>query len=205
MENSFKTYMASRSEQELDNYLINPHKFTPEAINAAIAELEQRGKVFIESDLETVRAVIKQKLEIRANSDQEEVKENFVVNDTIPEYYSNRAVYFFSIFFSVIFGAVLLAINLWSNKTARWNVIGFGILYTAAAVSVMSQFEITSVWSVVINAIGGSILTGFFWNKYLGKAVEYKKKPVWKPVLISVLISIPFAAAMIYSMSSPNL
>ena len=196
--------MASRSEQELDNYLINPNKFTPEAINAAIAELEQRGRVFLESDLEPVRTVVKQKLENRAKADQEDVRENIAASDTIPEYYSNRAVYFFSIFFSVIFGAILLAINLWDNKTARWNVIGFGILYTAAAVSVMSQFEITSVWSVVINAIGGSILTSFFWNKYIGKAAEYKRKSVWKPILISVLISIPFAAAMIYSMSSPT-
>jgi len=195
--------MASRSEQELDNYLINPNKFTPEAINAAIAELEQRGKVFLESELEPVKTIIKQKLEDRAKTDQEDtalLKKNSTNSDG-PEYYSNRAVYFFSIFFSVIFGAILLAVNIRENKSARWNVIGFGVLYTVAAVFVISQFEITSVWSVVINAVGGSILTSYFWNKYLGKSVQYKTKSIWKPLLISILISIPFAAAMIYTMS----
>ncbi len=197
--------MASRSDQELDNYLVNPHKFTPEAITAAIAELELRGRKFSENELTPVNEVIKQKLEKRAEEEKREVVslgKQYEVNAEGPEYYSNRAIYFFSIFFSVIFGAILLAVNIWDNKSARWNVIGFGILYTAAAVSVMSQFEITSVWSVVINAIGGSILTTFFWNKYLGRTVKYKSKPIWKPLLISVLISIPFAAAMIYTMSS---
>lgn len=205
MEDSFKTFMAGRSETELENYLINTKNFTPEAVNAAITELEVRGRVFQDGELDEVREIINQKLEARAKSEQEA----FTVNNSfqgseksndLPAYYSNRAVYFFSIFFSVIFGAVLLATNIWDNKTARWNVIGFGVLYTLAAVTILNVFAITSVWSILINAIGGSILAGYFWNKYLGSSMKYQTKPIWKPLLISLLISLPFVAAMLYTM-----
>lgn len=203
MEDSFKIYMANRSATELENYLINTKNFTPEAVNAAIAELEIRGRVFLEEELADVKAIINQKLEARAKSEQEDKSSNSILSHSksdMPQYYSNRAIYFFSIFFSVIFGAVLLATNIWDNKTARWNVIGFGIAYTAAAVAMLNIFAITSVWSILINAIGGSILAGYFWNKYLGNATKYETKPIWKPLLISLLVSLPFVAAMLYTM-----
>lgn len=205
MEDSFKSYMANRSETELENYLINTKNFTPEAVSAAIAELEVRGRVFQDEELADVKAIINQKLEARSKLEQENYTGNnsspgYSKSNDMPEYYSNRAVYFFSIFFSVIFGAVLLAVNIKDNKTARWNIIGFGILYTVIALVVLNVFAITSIWSILINAIGGSILAGYFWNKYLGSSIKYQTKPIWKPLLISLLITIPFVAAMLYTM-----
>lgn len=205
MEDSFKIYMTGRTNAELENYLTNTKNFTPEAVNAAIAELENRGRVFGEDELTGVKEIINQKLEARTKLEQEE---SAVLSDTIsldadmPEYYSNRAVYFFSIFFSVIFGAVLLAVNIWHNKSARWNVIGFGLLYTATAMVLLNLFQITTGWSILVNAVGGAILTSYFWNKYLGLSLKYKSKPIWKPLVISLLISAPFVIAVMYSMKT---
>ncbi|WP_017732109.1 hypothetical protein [Nafulsella turpanensis] len=103
----------------------------------------------------------------------------------------------FSTFFTVIFGAVLLATNIGDRK-AKWVVIGFGILYTALAIIVINQLPQSSAITLAINAAGAVMLTEFFWKKYVGNKTRFRRKPIWKPLIISVLITIPFILAMIY-------
>ena len=119
--------------------------------------------------------------------------------EDIPLYYSQRAIYGFSIVFSVIFGAVLLAQNISNNRNAKWFVIGYGILYTITVVLILDNFERSTMLTFVANAIGSSALTGFFWTKYLGKDVKFKAKPIWKPLIISFIITAPLVFLAIYS------
>jgi hypothetical protein len=115
----------------------------------------------------------------------------------IPKYYSQRAILGFSLFFTVIFGAVLLAINL-EDKKARWIVVLFGVLYTGLAIVVVNSLPANTLITFGINSLGGLVLVRFFWNKYLGKGVHFLPKPIWKPLIISLVIAIPFIAAIIY-------
>jgi hypothetical protein len=57
----------------------------------------------------------------------------------------------------------------------------------------------TSIYYVMIlNTAGGLALTSTFWDKYVGKETKYRAKPIWKPLTISVIITIPFLLALIY-------
>jgi hypothetical protein len=49
-----------------------------------------------------------------------------------------------------------------------------------------------------VNGIGGWIMTQFFWNKYIGEETKYRTKPIWKPLIISLVITIPFLLTIIF-------
>jgi hypothetical protein len=52
--------------------------------------------------------------------------------------------------------------------------------------------------TIGLNAGGALILTKLFWDKYVGKETKFRTKPIWKPLVISILITIPFVLALIY-------
>ena len=122
---------------------------------------------------------------------------NVVTDPEAPQYYSQRAVWGSSVFFTVLFGAVLLASNL-SGRKAKWIVLSFGILYTIVAILILNNLPQNTGLTLGVNAGGAVILTQLFWNRYLGKETKFRTKPIWKPLIISILITIPFILAIIY-------
>jgi drug/metabolite transporter superfamily protein YnfA len=123
---------------------------------------------------------------------------NIVTDLDAPLLYSPRAVWGFSIFFTVIFGAVLLSSNL-TDKKAKWIVIGFGIIYTSVVIFIMNLLpQPNTGLTLGLNGGGALILTQLFWNKYVGKETKFRTKPIWKPLIISIIITIPFLLAIIY-------
>ncbi|SHH22205.1 hypothetical protein SAMN04488109_3233 [Chryseolinea serpens] len=204
MDNQYQALMTSKSDEQLKNYLVNSEKYTEEAVTAAIQELRNRGKEFSEEEL----SEIKLKLEvIRKKERDEEVqtgtstwKKNVVTDPEAPAFYSQRAIWGFSVFFTVVFGAVLLSSNLRDKGNARWAVIAFGVLYTGLAIFILSFVKGNSTGLTVgINTAGAWIMNQVFWNKYVGAETKYRAKPIWVPLVISILISVPLLLAVIYS------
>jgi hypothetical protein len=114
-----------------------------------------------------------------------------------PVLYSQRAITGFSLFFSVIFGAVLMMSNLKDNPRAKWTIFAFAISYTFVSVFVLSLIGTSSLLTIAINGFGGAILTQYFWNKYIGAETPYIARPIWRALIISLLITIPIALAII--------
>jgi hypothetical protein len=199
----FEELMKSKSDEDLEKYIIDIIKYTPEAIKAAIAELQQRGRNFSETELSDIDSAIAEKEAEKEEAEKQSVniwKKNQVTDPDAPLYYSKQAIFGFSTFFGVIFGAVLLSLNLKENSKAKWLVIGFGVLYTAFQITALNHFEDVSSLRLVFNLIGGSVLYTFFWDRFVGKTTLYRVKPAWKPLIISVVIMIPFIAAMLYEL-----
>ncbi len=121
-----------------------------------------------------------------------------MTDENAPLYYSERAIYMFSVFFSVIFGAVLLAINFRNTdeKKGVWEVITFGLVYTGLwLLSVMPRNTgITLAFSMGV----ALLINHFFWKKYIGKYTKYRTKPIWEPRIIGLIIFIPLLLAAIY-------
>jgi len=125
---------------------------------------------------------------------------NLVRDEDAPPLFTKRAIYGFSVFFTVIFGAVLLAINLKENPKARTFVILFGIAYTSFAIYILNIMERSTSLTLLVNMVGAAALNSFFWDRYIGKNTSYRAKQVWKPLIISILIAIPFIWAAVITM-----
>ena len=195
--------MSSKSEDGLMDYLINFNKYTADSITAAVDELKRRGKSFTEEELRD----IKSKIETRKNAESEDDelfapkswKEEGVTDPKAPLLYSKGTIRFFSIFFSVIFGAILLAHNINDSKK-KWIVIGLGTIYTALTIFILnltpSNMQISL--AALLNIGGGLGLATTFWDKFVGKEIKYRVKPPWIPLIISLIITIPIVLAIIY-------
>ena len=202
MEIDYEKLMANKSDEGLMTYFDKIDIYTEEAVVAAMRELQKRGKQFSEQDLENVKSKLEEKKKAKIITDKKPTTnswtKNVVTDENAPAYYSHRAIWAFSTLFTVIFGAVLLSSNLKDKGNARWAVLGFGVGYTALAIFLLSFLPSTTGFTIAVNGIGAWIMTQFFWNKYLGEDTKYRTKPIWKPLVISVIITIPFLLAIIY-------
>src|SRR5580704_15659804 len=123
MEIDFIKLMASKSEEGLQEYLDNRKKYTPEAVFAAIEEFKKRGRAFTEEEIEKIKTDVEKQKEINEQRaaaspfNSNRLGRNVVKDADAPQYYSERAIYMFSTLFSVLFGSILMAINL--NKTDK--------------------------------------------------------------------------------------
>ena len=202
MTRSLREVMIGKSEEGLMDYLTSFQKYTPEAISAAVDELRRRGKHF--SDEQTKE--ISTKIEIKKNADSDDDnpffasdswKKNVVTDPNAPLLYSKGTITAFSIIFCTIFGAVLLSFNIYDTKR-KSIVIGFGILYTALTIWIVNLIPSNTFWVLLLNTAGGVGLTSTFWDQFVGKEIKYRSKPIWKALLISIIIAIAFLLALIY-------
>ncbi|WP_139921042.1 hypothetical protein [Hymenobacter sp. DG01] len=105
-------------------------------------------------------------------------------------------------FFTVVFGGVLLFHNMRDVGRWReaWQVLIFSGSYTLLAVLTLNALNHPSrALTYGLNFAGGGFLTEFFFKKYMPQ--QFQTKKIWKPLLISLLITIPFFLAAIYSMN----
>lgn len=202
-ENRFIEKFQHKTDSELEYILENKKGYNEQAIAASIHILKERnGKT---PELESVESEIKiekEKKEIaREKTFEEHKKKNNITDDpNAPELHSKKVIMVFSGLFSTIFGAVLLMYNMkqTDNQTGRIQVLIFGILYTIITLVVVNLLKIGGNIALIFNIAGGGILTEYFWNKFIGKEFQHRKRSWIKPAIISVLITIPLILAAIY-------
>ena len=112
MDNQYQALMTSKSDEQLKNYLVNSEKYTEEAVTAAIQELRKRGKEFSEEELHEIKLKI-EAIRKKENDEAVEMRRNswtmkVVTDPEAPALYSQRAIWGFSVFFALIFGAVFI-------------------------------------------------------------------------------------------------
>ena len=119
----------------------------------------------------------------------------------IPKFYSKKAILGFSIFFSSIFGGILLMQNLKEigmKKEAK-TVLNTSIILTVLPflLAWLMEKEV-STYTFLVNLIGGLVLSEFYFGLYIPKEQIFESKKIWKPLLISLMITIPLLASAIY-------
>ncbi len=136
---------------------------------------------------------------ITENNPAETGTENRNIEE-FPEFYSKRLILIFSGLFSILFGAVLLLSNLKraGEKKGMFQVLIFVFIYVIGIIYTLDSMQTASNWSVLLNILGALILNEYFWNRYLGKDIEYKKKSWIRPAIISMCISVPAFLALVY-------
>ncbi|PQJ76458.1 hypothetical protein [Polaribacter glomeratus] len=189
--NSFTAKMSKKSNVELEAIFEEKSKYTEEAVQAVIWELENRNLIDKKTTLyqdpdKIIEVVIPVSIEKETLEKHESPFEELV----LPVLYSKKAIQGFTIFFTTIFGAVLLMQNLRKmNKPKEGTqVLVFGIVYTLFSIMLLNYLPKMFFITLIFNLIGYAVLSEFFWNKHLGKELGYNKKQIWKPLFISTLI-----------------
>lgn len=205
--NSFTNGMLKKSNTELQIILDEKNKYTDEAVQAVIWELENRnliekGSIKLQIiPLENQNALEEKK--ILLDNKKGSVFEELV----LPELFSKKAILGFTIFFSTLFGAILLMRNLrkMNKQKARIEVLLFGVGYTLFTGFLLNYLPKMFFITLIFNFIGYLVLIEYFWNKNLGKDLEIRTKSITKPLLIFLLISVFFVLLLMYTNQLPAL
>ena len=187
--NNFTQNMLKKSNAELENILEDKKTYTDEAIQAVIWELENRN--IIEKGSITHNPVILEKDVLFEEKELDKAYHEASSEATVfPILYSKRAIQGFTIFFSTLFGAVLLMSNLkkMNKPKARVEVLVFGISYTFLTIILLDYLPKTFFLTILFNLVGYAVLVEYFWNKNLGKELQHQKKQISKPLIISFAI-----------------
>ena len=119
-----------------------------------------------------------------------------------PKIYSKKAIWGFSVFFSAIFGGVLLMQNLRDvgRKKEANQIFIYSIIYTIITTVIINAFDKQNTsMNLLFNMAGGAILSEYYFKNYFPNDEELKKKKIRKPLIISILITIPLVVAAIYA------
>ena len=133
-----------------------------------------------------------------------EENNSFITDETLyndVKIYSKKAIWGFSLFFAPIFGGFLLRQNLIDIKKKKEAnmVLLYSIAFTFLTILIVSGKENTTrSLPYLLNMIWGAILSEYFYIKYFPNE-NYKYKKIWKALIISIIITIPFVLAMIYA------
>lgn len=199
MENEIIDEVKQMSQQELKDIVMNAHRYRGALSNAAKNELVNRG---VELSAQELQVIEDNKLKRQQNAIKEQQssssfdslkanwKQNIVTDINAPELYSRLVINVFSIFFSVLFGGILLAINLKTiKKPGALPVLLYSFTFTLLLGLIFSVVPITIPGlTIAFNAAGAVLLYNFFWKKYIGKDFQYRTKPFWIPLIIGILL-----------------
>ncbi len=211
MEMNFQRLMTKKSDKELEEYLNNIMAYSRDIVEAAIQELKNRGRLFTEVELSTFES----KIQERENSIgkntitvRDSIEKNIVEDESALALYSRKTVDWTTLIFGIIVGSILMALNFKSveKKKGIIAVLFFGILYFILEIFIMSFLpddmasSLTNVVRLGLNGLGAYIMHTLIWNKFIGKDFEYRKKAVWLPILIGIIINVLFILLRFNSM-----
>jgi hypothetical protein len=188
--NNFTQNMLKKSNAELEHIFEEKDTYTDEAIQAVIWELENRN--LIEKDTIKLAIIpVENETDVEEKQqDSKDISESSFEAFVLPVLYSKKAIQGFTIFFSTLFGAILLMSNLQKmNKLkARIEVFVFGIVYTIFTIVLLNYLPKTFFLTLIFNIVGYAILIEYYWNKNLGKEFKHEKKQIKKPLIISLSV-----------------
>ncbi len=208
---NFQRLMTKKSDKELEEYLNNIMAYSRDIVEAAIQELKNRGRLFTEVELSTFESKIQERENTIGKNTitvRDSIEKNIVEDESALALYSRKTVDWTTLIFGIIVGSILMALNFKSveKKKGIIAVLFFGILYFILEIFIMSFLpddmasSLTNVVRLGLNGLGAYIMHTLIWNKFIGKDFEYRKKAVWLPILIGIIINVLFILLWFNSM-----
>ncbi|MFN8282962.1 MAG: hypothetical protein U0U67_07085 [Chitinophagales bacterium] len=118
-----------------------------------------------------------------------------------PRIYSKRAILGFSVFFTTVFGGVLLMQNLLNinRKKEAYIILAGSVLFTVLSIVIIDNVQHTgSALTYACNFAGGFTLAEVLQKKYFPDERNYEIKKIWKALIIAIIVTIPFIVALFY-------
>jgi len=193
-----KKTLSDLPSEILETYIRPDSRFVSKAVSYAVEILESRGRIFSDDEKQIINKTITQKKEgeEKLTKSSNDWERNIVKDESSPKLYSRLAIYIFSILFGVYAGSILLAINckVIINKKGFYLTIIYGILYSILQIFIIGFIEkkfnmsFTNSVTYLFSGLGAVILDYYFWNKYIGKDFNYRKKEIWLPAIIFITV-----------------
>lgn len=197
--NQYLTYYKRRPTEELKEIALQKDLYHVEARMAAVLELRSRDEDISEEEYKELELLVEKDKQAKTK-EVESLEQSKVTGTELPEYYSPAAILGFSIFFSVIFGGVLMFTNLRKagKKTEATAVIVVSLCIMLVSAYLVHVYQMNQWVALLANVSGAIILIEYFWKKHLGYQTKFKRKPLTNAILISLGVSILFAVILFY-------
>ena len=196
MNDDFGLRATLQTEEELQNSINNREDYLPETVEAAVSELQSRGVEFSDEELTVINEDMQARREL-ANTKPEGYgvfsnrdKNNLVKDPAAPALYSRKVIYVFTVLFSVIFGSIMLAINVSKtpNRSKAILVVLAGLAYTIVLVMLAQRLHLGSGFTIITSVMGAYLMEMLFWDRYIGNSTLYRSKPYWIPLTVALVI-----------------
>jgi len=192
---ALKQILLEKSDSELMFYINNLDKHTEEAVWTALEILKSRKATLPEG----IAEAIKEQLDKKGKSTKASWDGNTTTDLDAPALYSQKAIYIFSILFSVLFGSIMLAYNLYTlRKPFIWAIL-FGLIYSSATIYFLEKYNGNLSMTFIANSLGAVVLYQLFWNRWISKQTKYRVKPLWVPLIVALVVFIPIIMMIINS------
>jgi hypothetical protein len=206
MDENFNQRAALKSDEELHSCIDNRDKYLPESVEAAVAELQDRGVVFTDEELKVISEDMQARREIADSGTgifgifNTGWNNNMVEDPDAPVFFSKRAIFAFSVLFSVFFGSILLAVNVSKtrNRGSAILVVLYGLGFTMLQGILLRSYTLDPILSLISSIIGAYIMDNLFWSKYIGNSALYKSRPIWVPLIIGIAIVVSYLLMLKY-------
>lgn len=185
--NQYSTYYKRQPTEELKEIAFQDDMYHEEARMAAMLELRSRGEEVSDEAYNELEDLLEKNEQIKKEQEKTTAFNNAKAID-LPEYYSPAAILGFSIFFSVIFGGILMFSNLRKAGKKNESILVLGVSFIIMMLSaVAAHLYQMNQWVVLLaNVTGAIILIEYFWKKHIGNQTEFKRKSLTKAILVSV-------------------
>jgi len=209
------------SDSELKKYIDNRNEFQDYAVLTAVLELEKRG-IHVENGAQIKKEIAEVKVTEKEVIGEPIESETTTATKT-PALYSTQSIFIFGALFSVFGGGVLMLLNLFqlNKKNSGWYVIigaiiySFSLSYIYTFLNISDKVSLTNLVSVddiftallisvISNLLGVYLLYHFIWKKEVPSNLNYRKKAIWKPILIILAINITAALLLMGSGNFPQ-
>ncbi|WP_428328947.1 hypothetical protein [Mucilaginibacter sp.] len=208
MDDRLKYKISLKSDEELQDYINNREKYLPETIELSVAELQARGIEFTDEELKVIDEDMQARRQLAETPSNDlnffryDQKNNQIEDPEAPSYYSKRAIYIFSILFSVFFGSIMLAMNVAKRQSTAKAllVVLFGLGVTAATIILGEEFNLPTSSGIFISIIGAYAMNAIFWKNYIGNNALYRLRPIWTPLAIGLCSAGMFVYMIVLSL-----
>jgi len=196
-----KSVLRKLSDPELENYLREGNRFTPEAVQMAFEVLEERGKTFSEQEKSQIQNIIQHKKdreELEFQEEQEMWKDHITEDPSAIQLFPRDVILIISFILGTIPGSILLGINFIKLKKYAPAVFTFifGFLYLPVQhflvsflykIGTQNTSRLTRNPELSVGGIGMLILL-ILSVSFTPKKLPYRAASYIFPILISIIM-----------------
>jgi len=195
----------TKSDEELHHIIDNREKYLPESVLAAMAELKKRGTEFSDEGIRVVEEDMQTRIEIANTTSafaglyNDNIKNSLVEDPEAYSFYSKRIIKVFTFFFGILFGSIMMAMNIakTKNQGGVFITLLFGIGLTVVEGVIGYNVSGGSALTFVIAFLNVYLIEALFWNRYIGKTALYRARKYWVPLIIGLVLYCILIAAII--------